>query len=128
MRIDFIADAACVWSFITWRQLRAAMRDFAADFDIAVFFPRAQSAVPRSKLNPADRARMLNALSIYACEHAVGYTRRSSTQSLSLQLSKIFRVWMQTASRTAAVLSTGPGTTLSAISKPPGIRLKLASL
>lgn len=59
MRIDFIADAACVWSFITWRQLRAAMRDFAADFDIAVFFPRAQSAVPRSKLNPADRARML---------------------------------------------------------------------
>lgn len=58
MHIDFIADAVCVWSFITWRQLRSAARDFAADFDIAVFFPRART-VSRSKLNPADRARML---------------------------------------------------------------------
>lgn len=59
MHIDFIADAACIWSFITWRQLRAALRDFAADFDIAVFFPHARTTVHRPRLNPADRARML---------------------------------------------------------------------
>ena len=62
------------------------------------------------------RGRTLKALSSLACEQAVGYTRRSSTQSLSRQESKILRVWIQTASRTAALPSTGPGTTLSAIS------------
>ena len=40
-------------------------------------------------------------------------------QSLSLHESKIFFVWMQTASRMQAVPSTGPGKTLSAMLFPP---------
>lgn len=45
-------------------------------------------------------------------------------QSLSLQESKIFLVLMHTASRMLAELSTGPGTTLSAIVIPPVSKLK----
>ena len=53
----------------------------------------------------AERGLTLKAVSIIACEPQVGYTRRSSMQSLSLQLSNIFLVCIQTDSRKDAAFA-----------------------
>ena len=59
MHIDFILDIGCLWSYVTWRHLRTAMKSFPCHFEIAPFFVPPHSFFPGFSVNPADRARLL---------------------------------------------------------------------
>ncbi len=59
MNIDFILDIGCLWSFLDWRHLQTAMRDFSDSFKITPFFVPPHPFFPGLSINPADRARLL---------------------------------------------------------------------
>ncbi len=59
MRIDFILDVGCLWSYIAWHQLQTALQDFSVSFKINPCFVTSEGFFPGFSLNPADRTRLL---------------------------------------------------------------------
>lgn len=59
MRIDFIYDIGCLWSYIVWRQLRISLEECAVNADITPFFVPSDSFFAGFTVSPADKARML---------------------------------------------------------------------
>ena len=59
MKIDFILDICCLWSYIAWRHLQKALRNCSVQADITPFFISSDSFFPGFNIAPADRIRML---------------------------------------------------------------------
>ena len=59
MRIDFILDISCLWSYLTWCNLQTAMGCFTFPFQIKPFFIDSSSFFPSCFINPAQRAKLL---------------------------------------------------------------------
>ena len=57
MRIDFIADIGCLWSFIAWHRLKQALSDYPRLFEIKPFL--IQTTSPLFPPFAADKARFL---------------------------------------------------------------------
>jgi|GEM_PF-6735261 len=54
MRIDFIADIGCLWSFIAWHRLKQALADYPRLFEIKPFL--IQTTSPLFPPFAADKA------------------------------------------------------------------------
>lgn len=59
MTVDFILDITCLWSYITWRQLRNAIQESDTHPVISVFFVPPQPFFAGFETTPAERNRML---------------------------------------------------------------------
>lgn len=59
MKIDFILDICCLWSYIAWRQLQEAVQECSIQAEITPFFISSGSFFPGFDISPSNKIRML---------------------------------------------------------------------
>lgn len=59
MRIDFILDIGCLWSYIAWHQLQTALKEYSFPYEIKPFFVSSERFFPGFSMNPAERTKLL---------------------------------------------------------------------